>query len=633
MPGMYRDYQTLTSNFYPYRVVIYSIIERVQASVIQTAWRRFFFFREGSDSLVKHKFEFASKRRGKWSGLRSFTGYLLILLLSFGVTIFFLWKDWMPNRMHVDAEFHELVKPVFYKGSYFPISAIGEKEGLKLPLDLIQEWIDPSMVYEKSSDSVIITTKNKVLQLKTSELTARLNDKPYRLQFPIEKKDGKVYVPIEPLKQLYQIELRESESTGVIILVKAGDALQWGIVNEKGQADDLTALRNGPSTRMPIVSEIAPNEKVIIWKEEKEWYLVQQTNGYTGYVPKSSVRLDHVETIPRQEPEDSFVPWKPAGGKLNVTWEHVITKNPDVSKIPVMPGLNVISPTWFSLSDGDGNINNLADLSYVKWAQSRGYQVWALFSNGFEPKRTTEALSTYEKRMNMTKQLLSFAQMYQLKGINIDFENVETADKENLVQFVREMTPFLHEQGLMVSIDVTPKSGSEMWSLFYDRQALSQMVDYMMVMTYDEHWASSPAAGSVASLPWVENSVRRLLQEDKVPSSKLVLGIPFYTRIWTEEMKDGKSKVSSKAISMEAAQKIIKDRKLTPVLSMQTGQNYVEYQDGDKLNKIWLEDETSVKARAELVKKYDLAGIASWRRGFEKPEVWNVIQQTLDNKP
>ncbi|WP_261304490.1 glycosyl hydrolase family 18 protein [Paenibacillus andongensis] len=555
------------------------------------------------------------------------------ILLLFGLFIgmfaagaaSFLWQQLAPNRAQVEPDYHELSKPVFYQGNFFKTSAIGEKEGLKLPLTLIQEWMDPSIIYEKSSDSVIITTKDKVLRLKTTELSALMNEKPVTLSFPVEKKGNDIYVPIEPLRQLYPFEIRESEKSGAILLFKKGDLVKWG----KHMATEDAQLRTFASIKAPIVSTIANNEQVMILAVEGDWYRVQQQSGPIGYVRKADILEDHEETIPLQEQASAYVPWKPLSGKLNLTWEHVITKNPDTSKLGDMPGLHVVSPTWFSLADGEGRIKNLADASYVKWAQTRNYQVWALFSNGFEPDRTSQALSTYDRRMKMIKQLLGFAQTYNLQGINIDFENVNLKDKENLVQFVRELTPFMHEQGLAVSIDVTPKSTNEMWSMFYDRPALAEVVDYMMLMAYDEYWASSPKSGSVSSLPWTERSVTQLLGSEKVPPSKLVLGVPFYTRQWTEETKNGKTTTTSKTLTMEAAQAIIKDKKLTPTFLEETGQNYVEYKEGEKLIRIWLEDETSIKARLELVKKYDLAGVASWRRGFEQPATWKVIQDTL----
>lgn len=560
---------------------------------------------------------------------RSSKKILLICSLFFGMfaagAASFLWQQFAPNRTKVDTEYHELRKPVFYQGNYYKISAIGEKEGLKLPLELIQEWIDPSIIYEKSSDSVIITTKDKVLRLKTTELSALMNEKPISLSFPVEKKENDIYVPIEPLRQLYSFEIRESEKSGAVLLFKKGEVLKWGKHTDAEEAQ----LRTFASIKAPIVSSISEGEQVMLLGEEEDWYRVQQQTGQIGYVRKDDITMDHEETIPVQEQTSTYVPWKPPAGKLNLTWEHVITKNPDTTKLGDMPGLQVVSPTWFSLADGEGRLKNLADATYVKWAQTRNLQVWALFSNGFDPEVTNKVLSTYDLRMKVIKQLLGFAQTYKLQGINIDFENVYLKDKDNLVQFVREMTPFMHEQGLAVSIDVTPKSTNEMWSVFYDRPALAEVVDYMMVMAYDEYWATSPKSGSVSSLPWAERSVTQILNADKVPPSKLVLGVPYYTRQWTEEMKNGKMTATSKTLTMEAAQAIIKDKKLTPTFLPDTGQNYVEYKDGEKLIRIWLEDETSIKARLDLVKKYDLAGVATWRRGFEQSAMWKVIQDGL----
>ncbi|OAS20219.1 glycosyl hydrolase family 18 protein [Paenibacillus oryzisoli] len=562
--------------------------------------------------------------------LRSSRKGILISALCLGIFAAgagtFLIQQLAPNKTHVEPDFHDLTKPIFYDGDYFKTSAIGEKEGLKLPLDFVQQWIDPTIIYEKSSDSVIITTKDKVIRMKTTELSAFMNEKPISLSFPVEKKNDTIYLPIEPLKQLYAFEIRESTKSGAVLLYKQGDVIKWGKHTGKKE----TPLRTNATIKAPIIATIAVNEQVMITETEEDWYKVQLESGPIGFVRKSEITEDHDETIPLQEQVSTYVPWKPLTGKLNMTWEHVISKNPDTSKIGEMPGLQVVSPTWFSVADSEGRISNLADASYVKWAHDRNYQVWALFSNGFDADRTTKVLANYDLRMKLIKQLLGFAQTYKLQGINIDFENVYLKDKENLVQFVREMTPFMHEMGLSVSIDVTPKSTNEMWSMFYDRPALAEVVDYMMLMAYDEYWATSPKSGSVSSLPWAERSVTALLTTDKVPPSKLVLGVPFYTRQWTEETKNGKLTATSKTLTMEAAQTIIKDKKLTPTFLADTGQNYVEYKDGNKLIRIWLEDEVSMKARLALVDKYNLAGVASWRRGFEKPVIWEV---TKDNLP
>lgn len=312
---------------------------------------------------------------------------------------------------------------------------------------------------------------------------------------------------------------------------------------------------------------------------------------------------------------------------MNLYWEAVYQRKPNPETFGELPGVNVASPTWFSIIDGDGNVRSQADSAYVQWAHGHGLEVWGLLSNSFDPDMTTEALSSYEKRMNAIVQILEYSDLYNLDGINIDFENVYTKDGENVTQFMRELKPMAQAKNLIVSIDVTPKSNSEMWSAFLDRKALGTLVDYLIVMAYDEHWAASPIAGSVASLPWVENSISRIIEEDNVPPEKVILGIPLYTRIWTEAQVDGKTKVSSKSVSMNAVEKIIKEKKLTPTFDKAAGQNYVEYKEDGALKKIWIEDKVSLKSRVELAKSMGLGGIGSWNRSFSNPSAWEALQE------
>lgn len=462
-----------------------------------------------------------------------------------------------------------------------------------------------------------------------------MNEKPFTLRSPVQKIGDIIYIPTDILQPYYQFEIRENTTTGAIFLFQDGNVLQKGMIEGNlDQQDNTVHLRTEASIKAPIAADLNKGDSVTILSEQSDWYHVQLDNGWKGFIPERDLILNDVEIIRYEsETQTSNIPWKPLGGKINLTWEAVYNKNPDTKSFIDMPGLNVISPTWFAISDDEGNISNKATQSFVNWAHNKGYQVWALFSNDFDPDRTTKVLANYETRLHMIRQLLSYAKLYDLQGINIDFENVYLKDKTNLTQFVRELTPYLHEQNLVVSIDVTIRGGSEMWSLFADRAALGQTVDYMMVMTYDEHWAASPVAGSVASLPWTEAGIVDIMREDKVPAHKLILGVPYYTRIWSEEFIDNKKKTTSKAVSMEAVDKVLKEKKLIPVFDVATGQDYVEYIEGKVTKKIWIENEKSMKARMEIVKKYDLAGVASWARVFGKAEVWEAIKESLEKRP
>ncbi|WP_229263826.1 glycosyl hydrolase family 18 protein [Cohnella cholangitidis] len=444
--------------------------------------------------------------------------------------------------------------------------------------------------------------------------------------------DGTLYLPAAPLTELFGVKAEVGQPAGIVSLFVPGEAIQHAKVPDKSSKG--IKLREGPNKSFAIIEDLPAGADLRLWGEEEGWYKAQSKTGHIGYVAKSAVSLLAIETIPpNSSTEEPFVAWKSSGQRINLTWEAVYSANPDTKKIGELTGVNVVSPTWFELIDGKGNIRSKADAGYSAWARSKGIQVWGLFSNGFEPDRTQAALASYESRFAMIQQMLAYAKTFKLQGVNIDFENVYTKDKDNLVQFMRELTPLLHEQNLVVSIDVTPKSNSEMWSAFLDRERLGTTVDFMMVMAYDEHWASSPVAGSVSSLPWVENSIKRILEEDGVPSDKLILGVPYYTRIWTEE-PDGKGgvKVSSKTMSMDAVKQLIAEKKLKPSNSEETGQSYVEFKEGKAIKKIWIEDAASIQARAKLANQYNLAGVASWRRGFESNDIWQALDKVLQSR-
>ncbi|XID95890.1 glycosyl hydrolase family 18 protein [Paenibacillaceae bacterium WGS1546] len=555
-------------------------------------------------------------------------GKLLLVLLLFiaAASVAIWWKIAnSANTSYAVPPYAAKDNPIMIEGKWTGSYAQGQGEGLLISADLAGELLGDGVRYEEDTESIILTTDTKVVHFKTGELDATMNRKPFSMRFAATKAEDGLYLPIAPLKELFGI--KAETGAGIVSLFLPGDTVQHAAVPDESAKG--IKLREGPDKSYPIVEDLPAGADLRIWSEEEGWYRAQSAAGHIGYVAKSGVVLRDIETVPSVVTEEEpFVAWKTAGQKINLTWEAVYSKNPDTSKIGELQGVNVVSPTWFELVDGQGNVRSNADANYSAWARSKGMQVWGLFSNSFEPDRTHEALSTYESRSNMIQQMLAYAKTFKLQGVNIDFENVYTKDKDNFVQFVREMTPLMHEQKLVVSVDVTPKSNSEMWSAFLDRARLGESVDFMMLMAYDEHWASSPVAGSVSSLPWTENSIKRILEEDGVPPEKLILGVPYYTRIWTE---DADGKVSSKTMSMDAVNQLLEEKKLEPTFSEETGQHYVEFKEDGSTKKIWIEDAVSMKARIELIRKYDLGGVASWRRGFESQDIWGVVDENLQS--
>jgi spore germination protein YaaH len=502
-------------------------------------------------------------------------------------------------------------------------AVIKEDDRLYFSVPLLQSLLDPHLFWDAEQGYLAVTTKDQLIQMNSSQLTWYLNQEPVELRFPLLLVEGKPYLELEPLQFIYRLEVDYIPDTNRVIVKDTKEPVLHGEI-----AGKKVWLRQDDSLRAPRITDLQQGEQVVILAEQENWFQVETDRGLIGYLPEKEVTVRGVAwTAPPQHPEKP--PWKPLGGKVNLTWEQVTRRsaNPKPEVISSLDGINAYSPTWFHLADAQGNITNYADPHVVSKAHEEGMQVWALFSNGFDPEMTAAFLKDPEARDRAIRQLAIQAELYNLDGINIDFENIAQENKELLVQFVRELAPVLREQGLVVSMDVTFISNSSYWSLIYDRQALGEAVDYLMVMAYDEHWASSPVPGSVASLPWVEKGLLEILKE--VPAEKLILGLPLYARLWSVS-PDG---VTSKAWSMNQTQKWLKENRLEPVLDPATGQHFAELEQDGNHYLLWLEDETSIQQRVELVHKYGLAGVAAWQRGFAKTEIWPALAGYLSSKP
>lgn len=536
-----------------------------------------------------------------------------------------------PSKEAV-AYFHS-DHPIIYQQQVYENEVVRMEDINYVSLSFIQEKIDPFVTFDEKSQSVIITTKDKVVQLSGEELRGFINDKPFHFEVPVlVTDDNKRFINLEQLTNIYPLSIEYVAETGVLFLRNHGEELQLAQIIGKPNEHD-SKLREDASKASPFTASVTEGEKVYVENSSEDYFFVRKENGLAGYIAKKYVSLgdklqldlavEEIELPVRQEVE------KP----IHLTWEAVYSKNPNTAALPEMPGLNVVSPTWFKIKNEQGDVSNLGSMEYMNWAKGKELQVWALFSNNFDPDLTHEVLKDFETRQTIIRQILQYSEMYQLDGINVDFENVYLQDKDRVTQFMRELTPFLHQAGLTVSMDITFISNSEMWSMFYDRAALTEIVDYMIVMAYDEHWGSSPLAGSVASLPWVEKNVVKLLEI--IPAEKLILGVPLYTRIWTEQdTPGGNVEVSSKALSMDQVKQWLEEHQLTPSYDEPSGQNYAELRDDleGATYKIWIEDELSLTSRTELVHRYQLAGVASWARNFANDNGWEALDKGLKNK-
>ncbi|MDR3164924.1 MAG: glycoside hydrolase [Synergistaceae bacterium] len=410
-----------------------------------------------------------------------------------------------------------------------------------------------------------------------------------------------------------------------------------------------TGRIENPSEKLglPVLKTLLPNKAPAIdidfraLSDDGKFYFnisgMEPVTGITGTLtnarrvivpPKSGDIL--VVGRPEQMPEKAkirvpdFTP-SDLASPFSLIWEHVEDLNPDISSENALPTVKIVSPTWFALRDTEGAVSNKADRTYIADAHAKGYGVWALVSNGFNRNRTKTFLSKESFQKQFIARMLVYSKLYGFDGINIDFENVANDDAGKLTAFVRKLAGAARENGLAVTIDLPVPSS---WSNAYDRKALAEAVDYVIVMAYDEHWGSSPRAGSTASLPWTQQGMTRTLND--VPAEKLLMGVPFYTREWAET-KTGRGKVSVRARTMAMPSVDARLAETGAALQWQSdkGQNYFQYVSADKTYKIWVEDERSMALRMSVIKNFKLAGAAFWRKGFEKPEIWPVIERAL----
>ncbi|WP_256992154.1 S-layer homology domain-containing protein [Paenibacillus sp. XY044] len=302
---------------------------------------------------------------------------------------------------------------------------------------------------------------------------------------------------------------------------------------------------------------------------------------------------------------------------LQVGWQNGLTISQFIAKVKAS-NINTIVPRWFFLEEGTSSLSNHVDSSLLSWAKQNNKKVWALLGNHSNAELTDDILTDSTKKSSVIKQLTSYVKKYGLSGINVDFENVSTQDREALTAFVTELDQSLRTVGGVVSIDVSPDLGTD-WTEAFDYNALGQAADYMILMGYDEHWDGDPIAGSVSSYPWVESALNKLLRS--VPSAKTILALPFYTRDWT--LKDG----GATSEELTLAQQGVRTRSVAYNRSWDDnlGQYVFKYQKQGYTHNIWIEDSRSITKKYVMAADRGVAGYAFWYMGAETPDVWTAM--------
>lgn len=403
---------------------------------------------------------------------------------------------------------------------------------------------------------------------------------------------------------------------------------QWGDY-ETASLKRNSSIRFKGGVKSPILKDAKAKEEVSVLEQGDKWTKVMTEDGIIGYLKNRM--LTSAETKTRKsdfKPEEFSHITKDF--TICMAWHQVTNQTANSSITSVLAGtkgINVISPTWFYLNDNEGNLACLASLDYVNYCHSQNVEVWGLFSN-LENKDadSAEVLTHTSKRQNLVNQIISMAIQYNLDGINLDFEALSREKVgDAYIQFVRELSIKCSNNGIVLSVDnYVPTE----YTSFYNRKEQADFADYVVIMGYDEHYAGSDE-GSVSSLGWVKQGVDDTLKE--VPSSQVILGMPFYTRVWSltpseEKSEDGSDyTVSSQVYGMKGANDLLTTMGAAKTWQADSGQHYAEFRDGDNLCKVWLEDSASAEERLKLIDEKELAGASFWKLGFETSDIWDTI--------
>ena len=491
-----------------------------------------------------------------------------------------------------------------------------------LSKDDVSRFFDNYLYYESKYNQYITTTDTKVATIGVGSNKMEVNGISSTISGTIIERNGIVYLPFSEMKDVYNVEIQNIEDNNIVLI----DSLDREQVTANVKKNVSVKLKTRTLSR--TLDKVKKGEKVIVISKTSEgWAKVRTTGGKIGYIKAD--KLENEQVVRQNVVEEKQI----ANEKISIVWDYYSESKvaPNRSGTQIA-GVNVVSPSFFVLKKlGKGEIIDKvgnAGKEYIEWAKGNNYKVWAMFANDSMIETTSEILNDYEVRKQTIEKIVDLAVKYGIDGINLDFENIYKEDKNMFTRFVVELYPRLKDVGMTLTVDVTAPDGGETWSLCYDRDALADNCDYLVYMAYDQNNASSTKAGPVAGYNWVRTNVDKFLGQEDVDAEKLILAIPFYTRIWTENA-EGKL-VDSDIVNMKDVDSVIKN-KAEKQWNETTRQNYVEYKQGNKTYKMWIEDMASIKEKLVLANEKNLAGVAFWAKDRETQEVWNLVDEIIFN--
>lgn len=490
---------------------------------------------------------------------------------------------------------------------------VDENEVVYLSSRDIGNFFDQNIFYDNVYNQIITTSGTKVATIEPDKKEMYVNSSKVNIYATMTKRDNTFYLPFSEMKNVYNVDVKYSKETGIVTI----DSLDKE--QKMGNSSNDTNVKYKSTIFSKTLDKIKKGESVVVIEKKDGWNKIRTSKGLIGYV-KDIANIHNV----RENIEEI----KQIEGKVSLVWDYYTSTVP--TRTEKIEGINVVSPSFAYVKSSQGDLQTKigdAGRNYINWAHNCGYKVWASVSNSEVGKTaTSEILNDYKLREKLINSIVLLTTNYNLDGINIDFEYMKEEDKDMFSQFLIELAPRLKEYGKVLSVDVTAPDGSPDWSLCYNRNKIGQVADYIIFMGYDQYGTSSVTSGTTAGADWVEVNVNKFIgTQEEVDKDKLILGMPFYTRLWKE--KDGKA--TSTVIWMKSI-----DNNLPSNVERKWDENlkqyYVEYEQDGYTYKMWIEDEESIKAKFDIMHKYNLAGAAYWQKDFESANIWNIVKEEIN---
>ena len=488
----------------------------------------------------------------------------------------------------------------------------------------MQNFFDEYLLVDEENQMIITTSNTKTVMIPFDETTINVNGVQKTIKHSLLNRDGEIYLPLTDLTDIYNIEVNYSAESNIITI----DSLNRKFVQALSSKD--MSVKYLPTVFSKTVDKVERGDTLVLVQDrenggnvvEDNWIKVRTKKGEIGYVKLENITDEN--TVREDLNINTAI-----NGKVSLVWDYYSQYVSAPVRNGEIEGINVVSPSFYEITssgDIDANIGRNGQ-NYVEWAHANGYKVWPMVSNSElgDLDAISELLSTFENRSYLIDNILDELIDAGVDGVNIDFENMYQADKDNYSRFIIELAPRLREAGLTLSVDVTAPDGSETWSLCFDRNIIGKVADYIIFMGYDQNGVSALEAGTVAGADWVELNIKKFLGQEGVSANKLILAMPFYTRLWQES----NGTLTSSVVNMRSV--TIPDG-VEKTWDEKTKQYYIEYERNGTTYKMWIEDEESLKAKMDLINQYELAGGAFWSKDRESNTVWGIIAEELGAK-